>query len=192
MSGRPDDWVEGSRRVGQADGRRTRRSDGRHARPRRSEAEDAPELRLPDPDDDDPTTLAEDAEWAAKLRPGRAPTSGELGPVTSETAADSSQAPPTRDTGAAWDDAASSSGSWDAPASSSGSWEMSTEPATGGPWNTAPSDGTGDLWAASPSETTADPWAPSSSAAPPATDPWTSSPFSSAHSFQIRTPFSCK
>jgi hypothetical protein len=196
MSGRPDDWVEGSRRVGQADGRRTRRSDGRHARPRRSEAEDAPELRLPDPDDDDPTTLAEDAEWAAKLRPGRAPTSGELGPVTSETAADSSQAPPTRDTGAAWDDAASSSGSWDAPASSSGSWddaasssgswdapasssgswEMSTEPATGGPWNTAPSDGTGDLWAASPSETTADPWAPSSSAAPPATDPWTSSP----------------
>jgi hypothetical protein len=176
MSGRPDDWVEGSRRVGQADGRRTRRSDGRHARPRRSEAEDAPELRLPDPDDDDPTTLAEDAEWAAKLRPGRAPTTGEMGPVTSETAADSSQAPPTTDTGAAWDDTASSSGSWDAPASSSGSWEMSTEPATGGPWNTAPSDGTGDLWAASPSETTADPWAPSSSAAPPATDPWASSP----------------
>ena len=186
MSGRPDDWVEGSRRAGQADGRRTRRSDGRHARARRSEAEDAPELSLPDLDDDDPTTLAEDAEWAAKLRPGRAPTTGEMGPVTSETAADSSQAPPTRDPGAAWDDPASSSGSWDDPASTSGSWddpastsgswEMSTEPATGGPWDTAPSDGTGDLWAASPSETTGDPWAPSSSAAPSATDPWASSP----------------
>jgi hypothetical protein len=166
MSGRPDDGVAGSRRVGQAEGRRTRRSDGRHARSRRSGGEDAPELSLPDLDDDDPTTLAEDAEWAAKLRPGRAPNTGEIGPVTSETAADSSQAPPTRDPAAPWDD----------PASSSGSWQLSTEPATGDPWNTAPSDGTGDLWAASPSETTGDPWASSASAAPPATDPWASSP----------------
>jgi collagen type III alpha len=166
MSGRPDDWAAGSRRVSQAEGRRTRRSDGRHARPRRSEAEDAPELSLPDLDDDDPTTLAEDAEWAAKLRPGRAPGTGEIGPVTSETAADTSQAPPTMGTGAAWDD----------PASTSGSWQMSTGPATGETWDAAPSDGTGEIWAASPSETTGDPWAPSPSTTPPATDPWASSP----------------
>lgn len=166
MSGRPDDWAAGGRRVGQPEGRRTRRSDGRHARPRRSEADDAPELNLPDLDDDnDPTTLAEDAQWAAKLRPGRAPGTGDTGPITAETAADSSPAPPSRSTGAAWDDPASTTGSWQAPAG----------PATGDPWSSAPSDGTGEIWAGSPSESTGDPWAPSS-ASPPAANPWSSSP----------------
>jgi hypothetical protein len=154
MSGKPDDWAS-SRRVGQAEGRRGRRSDGRHARSRRSEADDAPELSLPELDDDDPTTLAEDAQWAAKLRPGRAPNPGEGGPATGETAADT---PPP---GAAWDD----------PASTSGSWQRSAGPATGDPWSPAPSGGTGEAWTGAPSETTGDPWAPSS-AAPPARDAW--------------------
>jgi hypothetical protein len=165
MSGRPDDWATGgSRPVGHTDGRRTRRSDGRHARPRRSEADDAPELSLPDLDDDDPTTLAEDAQWAAKLRPGRAPGAGDTGPITAETAADSSP-PPGGGTGAAWDDPAATSGSWQAPA----------EPTIRDPWEPAPSGGTGEIWTGSPSETTGDPWAPSS-VSPPAADPWPSSP----------------
>jgi hypothetical protein len=166
MSGKPDDWAAGgSRPVGHADGRRTRRSEGRHARPRRSEPDDAPELSLPEPDDDDPTTLAEDAQWAAKLRPGRAPGSADTGPITAETTAHNPPAPPpSSGTGAAWDD----------PAATGGWGQPSAEPATDHPWNPAAAGGTGEIWTGSPSETTGDPWAPV--APPPAADSWPSSP----------------
>jgi hypothetical protein len=163
MSGMPDDWAAGGRRVRQDEGRRTRRSDGRRVRAKRSEDEQSAEFTLPvvpDLDEDDPKTLAEDAQWAAKLRPGRAPApaapadpdpapSGELGPV------------------------APSADSW-TPAAAS------PPPSTGGdPWETSLSDGTGEVWGSSPglSDATGEPW---TTTPPPATtssgDLWGASP----------------
>jgi hypothetical protein len=171
MSGMPDDWAAGGRRVRQADGRRTRRSEGRHARTGPPEDEQAPEFTLPEVSDldDDPKTLAEDAQWAAKLRPGRAPGAPD------QAAPPPAEVPPAAPTTDSWPPAAAS-----------------PSPSTGAdPWETSLSDGTGEVWGSSPGASgdgTAEPWAaaqPSTSTsssdlwgAPPAggtsTGDWTS------------------
>jgi len=175
MSGMPDDWAAGGRRVRQADGRRTRRSDGRHARPRRAEDEQSPELSLPvvpDLDEEDPKTLAEDAQWAAKLRPGRAP-----------AAASPDQAPTTGEVGPV----APSADSW-APAAASPSASTGSDP-----WETSPSDGTGEVWGSSPGASgdgTGDPWtaAPSSASTSSSGDLWGASPAGSGSSGDWTSP----
>jgi hypothetical protein len=162
MSGTADDWGTGGRHVRQADGRRTRRSDGRRARPHRPEDEQSSEFSLPvapDLDEDDPKTLAEDAQWAAKLRPGRAPSAGGPGPP-----APAEDGP---------DPATSADDLW-APATAT------PPPSTGGdPWDGSPSDGSGEFWRSSAGgsagDHTGEPWAP----APAATsgdDLWAASP----------------
>ena len=164
MSGMPDDWGDGGRAVRQSDGRRPRRSDGRHVRARRPEDEQSPEASLPvsDLDEDDPKTLAEDAQWAAKLRPGRAPSAAEAGAATGG----GDQAPP-----------APSGEPWAAaPAAAA--------PSTGGdPWESSPSDGTGEVWGSSPTvdDDTPDPWAmPPSPAGTTGDDLWGASPAAGA------------
>jgi hypothetical protein len=141
MSGTADDSAAGGRHLRHADGRRSRRS-------RRPEDEQSSDFSLPvaDLDEDDPKTLAEDAQWAAKLRPGRAPTAGtpaqdEPEPATSADDLAATATPPPGGGGDPWD-GFSTDGSGEFWRSSVGG---SAGDHTGGPWEPAP-EAAGDPW----------------------------------------------